>query len=75
MLTSWKLFCIVCRSTALSVFILIARIGAIVGSYIFGLFTSTTHVTLPVLLTAGLLFISTVVSVFLPRTTKQTALK
>ena len=63
------------RSTASGVFLLLARIGAIMGTYIFGLFTSTSHVAIPVLLTAAILLSSAVLSLFLPRTTRKTALK
>lgn len=63
------------RSTASGVFFLLARIGAIMGTYIFGLFTSTSHVAIPVLLTAAILLSSAVLSLFLPRTTRKTALK
>lgn len=50
------------------------RIGAIMGTYIFGMF-SYSSVTVPVLTTAGLLSIGAIMSLFLPWSTRTTALK
>lgn len=79
-LVAWSLvlfldFYSIFRSTAVGVFLLLARIGAIIGTYIFGLFTSTSHVTVPVLLTAAILLTSAILSLMLPWTTRKTSLK
>ena len=50
------------------------RIGAIMGTYVFGMF-SYSNVTIPVLTTAALLSIGAIMSFFLPWSTRRTALK
>lgn len=49
------------------------RIGAIMGTYIFGAFPLSS-ITFPVLLTAAILSVGTLASLFLPWTTRKTTL-
>lgn len=67
-------FLSILRSTASGVHLLMVRIGAIMGTYIFGMF-SYSNVTVPVLTTASLLSIGAIMSIFLPWSTRRTALK
>ena len=62
------------RSTAAGAHFLMARIGAIVGTNIFGFFVLV-NPSIPILLVASLLFIGAFAAMVLPMTTRKTLLK
>lgn len=62
------------RSTAAGVHLLIARIGAIIGTNIFGVFIRV-NPSIPILLVACILFVGGVAALGLPKTTRKTLLK
>ncbi len=62
------------RTTTSGVLLLFARIGAIIGSYVFGAFSNTSLISIPILLTAAVLLVSSVFSIFLPKTNRKTPL-
>ena len=62
------------RSTAAGMHLLLARIGAIVGTNLFGLFIRV-NPSVPILLVAGVLLTGSVASIGLPKTTRNTLLK
>lgn len=62
------------RATAAGLHLLMARIGAIIGTNIFGLFVKV-NPSIPILLVASILFVGTVSSLGLPKTTRKTLLK
>ena len=62
------------RTTATGVHLLMARIGAIVGTYMFGQF-SYADPTIPIIMVAVVMLIGTIAALPLPRTNRRTALK
>jgi VNT family MFS transporter (synaptic vesicle glycoprotein 2) len=62
------------RASISGVCLMSARVGAIIGTYIFGAF-STASITLPILSTAALMFIGGILSLGLPWTSRRTALR
>ncbi len=62
------------RTTAAGIHLLMARIGAIIGTNLFGLFIRI-NPSIPILLVACVLFVGSVVSLGLPKTTRKTLLK
>ena len=62
------------RSTAAGVHLLMARIGAILGTNIFGAFISV-NPNVPILLVAVILLVGAVTALGLPKTTRKTLLK
>ena len=62
------------RSTAAGVHLLMARIGAILGTNIFGVFIRV-NPSVPILLVASILFVGCLVALGLPKTTRKTLLK
>ena len=62
------------RTTATGTHLLMARIGAILGTNIFGLFVRVDP-TIPILTVACLFFVGSVASLGLPKTTRKTLLK
>lgn len=62
------------RATAAGIHLLMARIGAIIGTNIFGLFIRV-NPSVPILLVASVLFVGGVASLGLPKTTRKTLLK
>jgi len=62
------------RTTAAGAHLLIARIGAIVGTNIFGLFVLV-NPSIPILLVASLLGVGSFAAMALPTTTRRTLLK
>lgn len=62
------------RSTAAGIHLLMARIGAIFGSNIFGVFIRV-NPSIPILWVASLLIVGGVAALVLPKTTRRTLLK
>jgi VNT family MFS transporter (synaptic vesicle glycoprotein 2) len=62
------------RSTAAGIHLLMARIGAILGTNIFGIFIRV-NPFVPILLVALLLLVGGVAALILPKTTRRTLLK
>lgn len=62
------------RSTAAGVHLLMARIGAILGANIFGVFIKV-NPSIPILLVASLFFVGGVAAIVMPKTTRKTLLK
>ena len=62
------------RSTAAGIHLLMARIGAIIGIIIFGLFIRV-NPSVPILMVASVLFIGGMTAIGLPKTTRKTLLK
>lgn len=62
------------RTTAAGVHLLMARIGAIFGINIFGVFIRV-NPSVPILLVASILFVGGVAALVLPKTTRKTLLK
>lgn len=62
------------RSTAAGIHLLMARIGAIIGTNLFGLFIRV-NPSVPILFVAVILFTGAVTAIGLPKTTRKTLLK
>lgn len=62
------------RSTAAGVHLIMARIGAIFGTNIFGAFVRV-NPTIPIILVAAILFVGALAALGLPKTTRKTLLK
>lgn len=62
------------RSTAAGVHLLVSRIGAIIGTNIFGVFIRV-NPSVPIFLVASVLFVGGVAALVLPKTTRKTLLK
>ena len=62
------------RSSSQGIHLLFARIGAILGTNLFGLFIHI-NPTIPILLVACLLLVGSLASLPLPKTTRKTVLK
>lgn len=62
------------RTTAAGIHLLMARIGAIVGTNLFGVFIQV-NPGVPILLVASLFFVGSVAALILPKTTRKTSLK
>ena len=61
------------RSTAMGVHFLMGRIGAIVGTNLFGEFVYVSP-SIPILLVAGVLLVGGITAIPLPKTTRKTLL-
>lgn len=57
------------RSTALGVHLLMARVGAIIGTNLFGVFVYTSP-SIPILLVASVLVVGALAALPLPKTTR-----